>query len=149
MKELVVVDAACLIGLERIGHLDVLPSLFGPILIPPAVANEFGHPLPWLQVQSPANKLVVTALRTFLGGGESETIALAQEVNALAVLDDKQARRAARQLGLRVKGTVGLLAQAKQEGMIPLLKPLLDALEANGFFMSDGLKEEALRLAGE
>lgn len=139
----------CLIGLERIGHLDVPPALFDPILIPPAVANEFGHPLPWLQVQAPANKLVVTALKTFLGGGESEAIALAQEVDALAILDDRRARRAARQLGLRVKGTVGLLAQAKQEGVIPLLKPILNALEANGFFMSDELKEEALRLAGE
>jgi len=149
MKELVVVDAACLIGLERIGHLDLLPALFDPILIPPAVASEFGHPLPWLQIQSPANKPVVIVLRTFLGSGESEAIALAQEVNALAILDDRRARRAAKQLGLRVKGTVGLLAQAKQAGVIPLLKPLLDDLEANGFFMSDELKEEALRLAGE
>ncbi len=149
MKELAVVDAACLIGLERIGHLDILPTLFDPILIPPAVANEFGHPLPWLQVRSPVNKALVTALKTILGSGESEAIVLAQEAQALAVLDDKQARRAARQLGLKVKGTVGLLAQAKQAGVIPLLKPLLNDLEANGFFLSDEVKEEALRLAGE
>jgi predicted nucleic acid-binding protein len=41
------------------------------------------------------------------------------------------------------------LAQAKQAGVIPLLKPLLDDLEANGFFLSDEVKKEALRLAGE
>jgi len=42
-----------------------------------------------------------------------------------------------------------LLTQGNQSGVIPLLKPLLDDLEANGFFMSDEVKEEALRLAGE
>jgi predicted nucleic acid-binding protein len=149
MKELAVIDAACLIGLERIGQLDLLPALYHPILIPPAVASEFGFSLPWLQVQPPTNRTAVNVLRTTLGSGESEAIVLAQEINALAILDDKRARRAARQLGLKVKGTVGLLVQARQTGVIPLLKPLLNALEANGFFLSDELKEEALRLVGE
>ena len=42
MKEPVVTDSACLIGLERIGQLDLLPSLFEPIIIPPEVDKEFG-----------------------------------------------------------------------------------------------------------
>ncbi len=48
MTNSVVADSTCLIGLERIEHLDILPALFEPILIPPAVQQEFGISLPWL-----------------------------------------------------------------------------------------------------
>jgi predicted nucleic acid-binding protein len=37
-----VVDSAYLIGLERIGRLDLLPELLDPIFAPPAVNREFG-----------------------------------------------------------------------------------------------------------
>ena len=39
MKEAVVCDSTCLIGLERIGELGILPALFEPIMIPPEVAR--------------------------------------------------------------------------------------------------------------
>lgn len=47
-------DSTCLIGLERIERLDVLPALLEPVLIPPAVQQEFGIALPWLRVEAPA-----------------------------------------------------------------------------------------------
>jgi predicted nucleic acid-binding protein len=42
VKEPAVADSTCLIGLERIGGLNLLQSLFEPILIPPKVQEEFG-----------------------------------------------------------------------------------------------------------
>ncbi len=42
MKESVVSDSTCLIGLERIGELNILPALFDPMMIPPEVEREFG-----------------------------------------------------------------------------------------------------------
>lgn len=42
VKIAAVVDSACLIGLERIGRLDLLPALLDPIFAPPAVNREFG-----------------------------------------------------------------------------------------------------------
>lgn len=48
MKEPVVVDSTCLIGLERIRQIDILPTLFEPVVIPPEVNREFGVSLPWL-----------------------------------------------------------------------------------------------------
>lgn len=40
-----VVDSTCLLGLERIGRLDLLPALLQTVLAPPAVIDEFGsHP---------------------------------------------------------------------------------------------------------
>jgi hypothetical protein len=48
-----------------------------------------------------------------------------------------------------VTGTVGLLIKAKQESVIATVRPLLDALDANHFRISDALRTEALKLAGE
>ena len=48
-------------------------------------------------------------LRAYLDAGESEAITLASEVNAIVLLDEKDARSLAEKLGLKVMGTVGLL----------------------------------------
>lgn len=50
MKGLVVADSTCLIGLERINRLDLLPVVFDPIVIPPEVEREFGGSFAWLKV---------------------------------------------------------------------------------------------------
>jgi predicted nucleic acid-binding protein len=52
-------------------------------------------------------------------------------------------------MGLRIIGTVGALILAKQQSIIPALKPLLEQLEAGEFYLSQELIEEALRLVGE
>lgn len=54
----------------------------------------------------------------------------------------------AQRFGVPVTGTVGLLLKAKQEDVITAVRPLLDALDANHFRISDALRAEALRLAG-
>lgn len=149
MKEPIVVDSTCLIGLERIGKLDVLPELFEPISIPDEVFNEFGTSFPWLNVETPANFTLVNALKLVVDDGEAEAIALALEKDCKILSDDRQARSAAKKLGLKVVGTIGVLIQAKQNGLIDLLKPVLGDLENNGFRMSESLKAEALKIAGE
>jgi predicted nucleic acid-binding protein len=63
VKEPAVADNTCLIGLERIGRLDLLQSLFEPILIPPKVQEEFGVTLEWLKVQAPSNQMLVNVLK--------------------------------------------------------------------------------------
>ena len=146
-----VCNSSCLIVLDAIGHLDLLQQLLGTITIPDAVSAEFGHPLPgWITVVPVQNRAVVKSLQLQLGPGESEAIALAGELSAVRViLDDKKARRIARQLNLPVTGTVALLIQAKQRGLIAKLSDLLDQLTAVGFFLSDSLAEAALRQVGE
>jgi hypothetical protein len=53
--------------------------------------------------------------------GELEAICLAQEIKAAAVLmDDRAGRNAARQCGLAVIGTIGLLEQAAACGVLDL-----------------------------
>jgi predicted nucleic acid-binding protein len=149
VKEAAVVDSTCLIGLERIGRLDVLPALFNPILIPPEVEREFGTSLPWLSMEAPTDLALLSALKMLVDDGEAEAIALASQRDCRIVLDDRQARLVGTNLGLKVIGTVGVLVKAKLGGVISTLKPVLDDLEANGFYLSGALKEEALRLVGE
>lgn len=149
MKEAVVSDSTCLIGLERIGELNILPALFDPIVIPPEVEREFGTTFPWLQTENLKNNLLVAALHLVVDAGEAEAIALASEKSCLLISDDKQARAAAKRLGVAVIGTVGVLARAKQSGVITAVKPILDLLELNGFFISQALRDEALKVVGE
>ena len=146
-----VCNSSCLIVLEGIGQLDLLQQLLGTITIPDAVVAEYGNPLPgWFAVESVQNPATVKSLQLQLGPGESEAIALAGELSAVRViLDDKKARRIARQLNLPVTGTVALLIQAKQRGLIANLSDVLNQLTAAGFFLSDSLVEAALRQVGE
>ena len=146
-----VCNSSCLIVLEAIGHLNLLQQLLGTITIPDAVVAEFGNPLPgWFAVEPVQNRTTVKSLQLQLGPGESEAIALAGELSAARViLDDKKARRIARQLNLPVTGTVALMIQAKQRGLIAKLGDVLDQLTAAGFFLSDSLVEATLRQVGE
>lgn len=146
---LVVTDSTCLIGLERIDHLELLPNLYNSIIIPPAVEREFGSLPKWIKVEEPNNKAFVASLKLLVDDGESEAIALAYERKSLIILDDQQARSVAKHLKLDIIGTVGILIRAKRSGIIKTLKPLLEDLERNNFFLSTKLKEEALRLVEE
>lgn len=149
MTGLVVADSTCLIGLERIGRLDLLQALFKQILIPPEVEREFGSSLSWLRIHAPTNRELVASLRIVVDDGEAEAIALACEERCPVMLDDRHARSVASGLGLRMIGTIGILIRAKNQRTIPEIRSLLDALEANGFRIGAPLKQEALRLAGE
>jgi len=149
VKIAAVVDSACLIGLERIGRLDLLPSLLDPIFVPPAVEREFGSRPAWVQVERAVDIGMVAALRLLVDPGESEAIVLAYEKGLRIILDDRKAREVAQRLGVKVTGTVGLLLKAKQEGVIAAVRPLLDALDANQFRIGHELRAEALRIAGE
>ena len=149
MKEAVVSDSTCLIGLERIGELQILPALFDLIMIPPAVEREFGNKFSWLQTENLTSNILATALCLVVDSGEAEAIALASEKNCLLISDDKQARTAAKCLGVAVIGTVGVLVRAKQNGVVTAIKPILDDLELNSFFISRALRDEALKLVGE
>lgn len=149
MKETVVSDSTCLIGLERVGELNILPALFDSVMIPPEVKGEFGGKLNCLKVENLTNNSLVAALEMVVDTGEAEAIALANEKNCLLISDDKQARAAAKRLSVKVIGTVGILIRAKQNGIISAVKPILDALEANEFRISSALREETLKIAGE
>jgi len=150
LTERAVTNSTCLIALERVGQLGLLPRVFSSVFAPPAVQDELGGPIEWLTLKEVSDLAVVTALRTQLDEGEAAAIALAMELgDVFVILDDKKARRVARQIGLNVIGTVGVLLRAKRQGIVPTIQPVLVALRQAGFRMTGELYAEALRLAGE
>ncbi len=79
-----------------------------------------------------------------LGRGERAVIALALATSAtLVLIDDWAARRAAASAGLRVSGTVAVLAVAKRDGRIGAAVKLAERLREVGFRVSDDVLEAA------
>jgi predicted nucleic acid-binding protein len=77
-------------------------------------------------------------------------MALATEVQAdLLIIDDGDGRRFASKLGLTIKGTVGVILDAKLHGVIPGVKPLLLKIQQTNFRISDALISRILTEAGE
>jgi predicted nucleic acid-binding protein len=145
-----VIDSTCLIALERIDRLDLLPKLFREAFAPRRVVQEFGRIPDWLLVREIRNRTLVDEIGEQLDAGESEVIALCLEIaGAVAVLDEKKARRIAREKQLKVTGTIGITLNAKRRGLVTEVKPVLDSLNAAGFRLSRELYREALRLASE
>jgi len=144
-------NSSCLIALEAAGSLAILEQLYGTIAVPDAVDQECGGALPaWVQVHSVQNQPLARSLRLDLGAGEAEAIALSIECSAARlILDDKKARRIARQLNLPVTGTLAVLLKAKERGIIPKVRELVDVLMTANFRVSDALVQEVLRRAGE
>ena len=135
-----------MIGLSKIGRLDVLRQLFGNVLIPPAVFDEVvtkgrGRPgaddvrqAEWILTTFVNNRLAVEMSHIYLGIGESEAIALAAERHAdFLLLDDWKARQVALALQLPVIGTVAILQKAYEKGIINDIRAEIDALRQAGF----------------
>lgn len=82
--------------------------------------------------------------------GEASIIALALELeHCVLSLDDLKARKAAKSLGLRVTGTLGLLYKGKTAGLVPSIRDLLLQLKEVDFRISEAIETEVLRMAGE
>ena len=99
---IVVSDTTPISELTKVGYLDLLPELFGEIVIPQGVYDELTtgqHPavkivqdLSWLNVVEVENKQAVAKLQQLgkLDFGESEAIALTKEIKVdLLLIRDK------------------------------------------------------------
>jgi len=112
----VVSDASPLIALARIDCLELVPKLYGKVLVSTEVYAEIvvaGEGLPgaeqiggarWIEVSpvSDAAAVAEAVRRTGLGAGEVRAVLLAKEVAAgLTLIDERRARRHAKSEGPR------------------------------------------------
>jgi len=85
-----------------------------------------------------------------LDPGESQVLAHAlASPGSWVVLDDRAGRRCAGSLGVATIGTLGVVLRARIAGLIPLARPLLEALRTHGLFLGNEILEAALAEVGE
>ena len=152
---IVVADTSPLRYLILIEHVHVLPTLYGRVIVPPAVIMELTQErtpdlvkewlsnMPeWLHVQAPMQAL--TSPGMVLGAGELEAIALAAELSADALLmDDRDGRQEAKRLGVPVPGTLRVLMDASEHGLAHL-PSAFDRLRQTNFRASEQLLKRLL-----
>ena len=158
----VVVNTTPLIALSHVGQMDILKKLYGEIIIPKAVYRELSvktestckkavdRSLEWIRVENIKNQMAKTMYKTQLHDGEVEVMILSKEIAAdVVIIDDANAKKHAKYLGLPVTGTLGVLIKAKREGLINELKPILYQMTENGIYISQSLIELCLKQVGE
>jgi predicted nucleic acid-binding protein len=159
---ILVLDSSSLITLSRTGDLKLLQQLADTVHVPQAVYDEVvgavadqpgGRAVElaqWIVRHQVRDQDAVVRLRGRLGRGEAEAIILAKELLADAVvLDDATARRTAKAEGCHVLGLLGLVVHAKERGLIPAVKPVLDRILAAGFYLDDELYRAILKSSRE
>lgn len=155
-----VINASPLIALAKIGQLALLERSDRDLLIPLAVAAEVraGRETDPARVAIEAGfgGTAITVgvdpavVEWGLGPGESAVLALARARGAVAVIDDGEARAAARALGVRSIGTLGVVLLARREGRIASASEVLRALVQAGLYLDDTLVRGALaQIVGE
>jgi predicted nucleic acid-binding protein len=144
MPDIVIVDTSVLISLEKIDLLQILCKIYKEIILPEAVAREFGNiNLECYSSMKVESKLVNLLIRDLnLGRGESEVIALAYETKQKALIDDLKARKVANDLGLPISGSIGVLLKAEKLGIIDSAFKKTQELKDKGFYVSNELLSE-------
>lgn len=150
---IVISDTSALSALAEAGLLDLLPRLFGVVVIPEAARRECVHPraprhlrdwicpVPdWLEIV--ADPKVILAETAGLDPGEAAAITLAWENrnSAMLILDEKRGRRVAETLGLPKTGVLGIIGDAADRGWVEF-DEAVGRLLRTGFHISEHLIE--------
>jgi predicted nucleic acid-binding protein len=147
----IIVDTSCLIILSKIKELPLLKLLYGEVLITDIIAKEFDEPIPdWIIIYPIKLNENVFLFEKSIDKGEASVIMLALEIpNSIIIIDDFKGRALAKELGIKVTGTIGIIISAKNKKLIPSIKPILEKIKETNFYISKALENEALRLAKE
>jgi predicted nucleic acid-binding protein len=143
---MIIADAGPIIAFARIGRLALLQQVIGEFMVPEAVYEELvikgGDKAGAAEVQRSAgmrrqtlrNRHALTQLPRSLAQGECEAILLAEEEGAPLLVDDRKAREVAEQRAIEVVGSLWVLKEAKQRGMILAVRPIIEELLAIGYW---------------
>ena len=148
----VVADTSPLNYLVLLGCPDILPELYGRVLVPLAVIRELqhsntpgkvrdwtSHPPSWLEVTSVG--FMDSTLSGKLGAGEREAIGLAIERKADAILiDDALGRSEAKARNLIVNGTLFVVLEAALRGRLEF-ESAISRLRESGFRFSVAVED--------
>jgi predicted nucleic acid-binding protein len=160
----VIADSSALICFAVVDRFDLLAAAFHSLLITPGVEGELArrserwrglaHVLefrgPFSRVELPGEvSEAAKGLEVDFGKGETESIALAVHLGLPLLMDDLRARQHAESLGVKVIGTLKVLALCKERRLIPEARPLVERMRAGGRFFRESFAEAFLRSIGE
>jgi predicted nucleic acid-binding protein len=145
---IVISDTSPLHYLVMIGHIEVLPKLYGQVICPPEVVAECLHPhtpapvrvwaslLPtWLQVEA-CSTWTDPRLQK-LDPGEAAALRLAHDKQAdLVLMDERRGRETATDLGFKVAGVVAVLADAASNGLLDFDAAVVALCQTTNFRIS-------------
>lgn len=146
---IVISDTSPLRYLISIGHVDVLPVLYGRILCPPEVLAECLHlqspatlrawmskPPAWLVVATSASTWTHSELAR-LDEGEAAAIRLAHDQAAdLLLMDERKGRQIAQSLGFRVSGVLAVIADAARLQLLDFDQAVFKLTQETNFRVS-------------
>lgn len=153
---IVVADTGPINYLILIGHIDVLPILFEKVILPSvvrdeltesrapiAVQNWIAAPPSWLDVHP--SRPTTDASLAQLHAGEKAAIALAIELHAeILLIDERRGVKMARSKGLKVAGTLAILAMAARHNLLNLGEAF-DRLKRTSFHYSQEIMDQFLK----
>ena len=154
---LIVSNTSPLSNLGMIGQLPLLQQIYPKVIIPPMVHRELMRlsviqaeitlliTRGWLEIQPVTDQSMLQILSNRLDPALGAiTLAIAPNADRL-LIDEQLGRKIATQQGLKIRGIIGILSNAKATGLIPALRPILDELmEQAGFRVSSELYQRTL-----
>jgi predicted nucleic acid-binding protein len=156
-----IADSGPIISFARAGFLDLLRGVLGELWIPGAVYEEIvvkGEEKPgseevrqaeWIKRKEIEDKSKLELLALELGQGEKEAIVLAEELKAILIIDDRKARLEAERKGIQTIGSLWVVKEAKDKGLINKAKQAGDKLRDTGLRLKEELYHQFLKEMGE
>lgn len=156
---IIVSDTTAISNLVQIDEIELLPKIYGQVIIPEAVHDELSV-LPhlgisidkilagsWLSIMEVEYTDLYRDLLTELDMGEAESIALAVQLEAdYLLIDEKKGRKAALKNKLQIIGTLGIMIEARKLGYITSIQQKMDDLRGVGFWISEQLYHHVIKI---
>ena len=164
MDRLIIADAGLLIIFAKSNQLALLKAMADHIVVTRTVMHECTDSgMPGAEIILKAVKSLMLSivedavlsdeLNTVpLDLGEKSTIAFAlshTDPGLFLLIDENRGRAVAKQYGLNVIGSAGLLVAAKRSGLIDSVEPILRQWQKLGYFLKETLIARVLSEAGE
>ena len=153
---IVVADTSPINYLILIKEIDILPKMYGSVVVPQTVREELvrasapqlvrswlDHLPIWLEVRSPV--AVPDSSLAKLDAGERDAITLATELHAdQLIVDDREGRREAERRGIPVMGTLGVLREAATLKLLDI-RVVAERLQATSFYVAPEVLAKLLK----
>jgi predicted nucleic acid-binding protein len=103
----------------------------------------------WIKKSKITDKTRLNLLSSELGLGEREAILLTEELKGVLIIDDKKARQEAGRKGIETIGSLRIIKEAKDMGLITEVKTVVEEIRDSGLWIKDSLCHQFLKEMGE